>query len=294
MKQVIYIDELLFINTSVNYFLLLTTSLLTKTSVSKFRILFGAFVGGLISLTVFLPPMNLLLSLLLKAAAAIILSLTTFGFKNFSFFLKRFVTLFLSTALFAGLISALLILFHSETAVYINTAVYFDVNIFVLIFSSAGCYLMIYFFKRFFKRDIPDEFTCQFEIELFGKTVKGIGMLDTGNTLREAFSSFPVAVISQRSCLPLFSEELIGKMESIDFDGVDEKLRKRLRIINCKTVSGIGTMAAFRPDRLTVKTLKRSYSTDRVYIALNKTGSYLNEKFDMILPSEIFEGAENE
>lgn len=294
MKQVIYIDELLFLNIVVNYFLLLTTSMLTKSQVNKFRILLGSFIGGLFSFTVFLPPLGFFLSLSLRIVVALILSFVTFGFKSISLFLKHCITLFLSTALFAGIISAIWLTFRAQSAVYINSAIYFDVNIFVLIFSVAGCYIMIYFFKKLFKRNLPYELTCEISIEVFGRNVVGKGMLDTGNSLREAFSSFPVAISTKRFCSPLLPKDLTEKYEQTNFDEVEENWKKRLRIISCSTVSGTGTMLAFRPDRITVKTYKRTFQTERVYIAISKRENYLNEKFDVILPSEIFEGEENE
>ncbi|MBQ7653662.1 MAG: sigma-E processing peptidase SpoIIGA, partial [Clostridia bacterium] len=225
MKQVIYIDELLFINTAVNYFLLLTTSLFQKTKVNKFRILLGAFVGGLASFSVFLPKLSFPLSLLLRLFVAFILTAVTFGFRSFAYFGKHLCTLFLSTALFGGLMSAVWLMFKAQTAVYINSAIYFDVNIFVLIFSSAGCYLMIYLFRKIFKRNLPVEMICEIEIEIFEKSVKGKGMLDTGNSLREVFSSFPVAVCTRKLCMPLLPDKFCEMTEISDLEGIDENWR---------------------------------------------------------------------
>ncbi|MBQ7580439.1 MAG: sigma-E processing peptidase SpoIIGA [Clostridia bacterium] len=294
MKQVIYVDELLFINVAVNYFLLLTTSLVVKTKVNKFRILIGAFVGGLFSFTAFLPPLGFLPSLCLRISVAFILTLVTFSFKSVSLFFKHCVTLFSSTALFAGVLSAIWLIANAGTAVYVNSAIYFDVNVFVLIFSSAGCYLMIYFFRKIFKKNLAEELTCEIEIEVFGQIISGKGMLDTGNSLREPFSSFPVVVCTKKLCSPLIPDKLLKTAENLDFEAIDERWKKRLRVVNCSTVSGSAAMFAFRPDRLKIKTYKRSFSTDRVYIAVSKSGSYLNEKYDAIMPSEIFEGAEDE
>lgn len=294
MKQVIYVDELLFINTVVNYFLLLTTSLILKTQVNKFRILLGAFVGGLFSFTVFLPPLILPLSLLLRAFVAFILVLITFGFKTFSYYIKHFFTLFISTALFAGLLSGLWLTFKANSAVCVNSAVYFDINIFVLIISSAICYIIIYFFQKFFKKNLPKSFSYDIEVEAFGKSVRGKAMLDTGNRLTEAFSSFPVAVCTKRFCVDFFGDNVIEKIENFNFDDIDEKWKRNFRIVNCRTVSGSTTMAAFRPDNLKIKSNNICFSTDRVYIAVSQSKNYLNEKFDAVLPPALFEGAENE
>lgn len=294
MRQVIYVDELLFINTVVNYFLLLTTCIFLKSHVNKFRILLGALTGGLFSLCALLPAINVALSVLMRVVIASVLVLITFGFRQLSFFVKHFLTLFFSTMLFAGIMSAIWIIFKADSLSYINGAFYFDINIFVLIISSVVSYFLIYIFKKFFKPNCPQAIVYEAEVEIFDKKSVADCFLDTGNNLTESFSSFPVIVATENFCKNIIPQNILQYLESKEIDKIDdENWRKRIRIINCMTVSGRGTMIAFRPDKIYIKNKSKTFETNEVYIAINTKQKYLNEKFDVLLTSEIFERKKN-
>lgn len=294
MRQVIYVDELLFINTVVNYFLLLATCVFLKSQVNKFRILLGALAGGMFSLCALLPPLNVALSVLMRVVIASILILITFGFRQISFFIKHFLTLFFSTVLFAGIMSAIWIIFKADSLSYINGAFYFDVNIFILIILSVISYFLIYIFKRFFKPNCPQSIVYEAKIEIFGKKSVASCMLDTGNNLTEAFSSFPVIVCTENFCRNIIPQNILQYLETKEIDKINDKnWRKRIRIVNCMTVSGRGAMIAFRPDKITIRNKSQTIETNEVYIAINTKQKFLNEKFDVLLTSEIFERKEN-
>ena len=295
MKHVIYVDILLFINIFVNYFLLLTTSLIMKTKVRKIRILAGAFVGGLFSLSVFLPQLNAILSILFRAFIALTLVLITFGYKTVSFYFKHFLTLFMSTFLFAGLMSAIWIIFRTDSLVYINSAIYFDVNIFVLIISSVVCYILIYIAQKFFKKKTPLSLKYDITVEACSKKVLGKAMLDTGNNLTDFFTGYPVIICTSNFVRNLIPEEITDILENKRIDLItNEEWRKKVRLINYSTVSGKSTMIAFRPDRVILKDYHKTHEADEVYIAVNTSQKYINENFDALLNGAIFERGKNE
>lgn len=290
MQQVIYIDELIFINTAVNYFLLLATSLIMKTSTNKWRILLGAFSGGLFSFSIFLPDMNFIISILFRILTASILVLITFKIKSFLHFLKSFFILFLSTFLFAGMMSAIWLIFKSDRMVYTNCAIYFDINIYVLIISSVICYILIFFAEKFFKSKTPQSICYYIEIVLDSKTAKGNAMLDTGNNLKEMFTGFPVVIITKNLLRDIIPKETLEKIESFEIEKIDdESFKKRVRIINCSTVNGTSALVAFRPDSITVKNINSQHKTNEVFLGISKNQTIINEKFDALLSSEIFE-----
>ena len=295
MKHVIYVDVLLFINVFVNYFLLLTTSLIMKTNVRKIRILAGAFVGGLFSLSVFLPQLNTMLSILLRAFIALTLVLITFGYKTMSFYFKHFLTLFMSTFLFAGLMSAIWIVFKTDSLVYINSAIYFDINIFVLIVSSVVCYILIFISRKFFKKTTPQSLKYDITLKNGLKTISGKALLDTGNNLTDFFTGYPVIICTANFVRCLIPEEIYDILENKRIDLItDEEWRKKVRLINYSTVSSKSTMIAFRPDKVILKDFNNNYETDEVYVAVNTSQKYINEIFDALLNGAIFERGKNE
>ena len=89
--MVIYIDVLLFINTIINYAILITTERLLKRNCRLYRILLGAFTGALFSLFIFVDSDSRLLLFLLRVLSSALLTLITFGSKQ-SYVLSLFLS----------------------------------------------------------------------------------------------------------------------------------------------------------------------------------------------------------
>ena len=71
MKQIIYVDVLVVLNTVVTFIMLLTTAAVTGVKNSVGRLLIGAVTGGLFSLILLAPEMSVPCVLLTKAAMAV-------------------------------------------------------------------------------------------------------------------------------------------------------------------------------------------------------------------------------
>ena len=67
--MVVYVDVLVALNIFVTYFLLLCTRGLLRKTVKRRRLAFGAVLGGLYSLIIFVPELSDILSVLLNTAA---------------------------------------------------------------------------------------------------------------------------------------------------------------------------------------------------------------------------------
>ena len=58
MQQVIYVDVLIFLNTIITFIILLTTVEISGVSPKTFRLLTGSLLGGIFSLIILAPEMN--------------------------------------------------------------------------------------------------------------------------------------------------------------------------------------------------------------------------------------------
>ena len=239
---VVYVDILLILNTLVNYFILLAIRKITHSYTKRWRIALGAFVGGLSALLLFLEYLNIVMTIL-KILSGVVMVVVTFGFKPTKQFLKRLFFLFVITFLFGGVTYAIYIFFDKDILLYSNGIIYFDVDMTFLVICSVVSYLIITLITKYTDKKSSKNKEYYVTIENNGKTLSNIGLMDTGNNLREPFSDYPVIMVDKT----LFNEIYT---------------RETIRIIPVSTVSGESIIRSFKPQKVIIG----NFSTDKVYI----------------------------
>lgn len=191
--MVIYIDVLLFINTIINYAILMTTERLLKRNCRLYRILLGAFTGALFSLFIFVDSDSRLLLFLLRVLSSALLTLITFGWRSKAEYLKAVVcTIFVSVA-FCGIFILFYQLFKPPDMIIVNDIVYLQNDPLLLIALTAVIYvIMLLLYKLFSERIKSTVVPLQFTV--LQKTYSCIGKIDTGCNLKEPFSCAPVII----------------------------------------------------------------------------------------------------
>ena len=113
-------------------------------------------------------------------------------------------------------------------------------------------------------------------IHLGEKTWNVTALIDTGNSLREPLTGYPVAVLSKARGNEISKE-------------VGEELTGRLCLIPYKTVGGKGLLYGFRPDAISVGNMKIS----KVIIGISE-GDFDpwegTEKYEILLHQQLFKG----
>ncbi len=261
---------------------------ISKESTKRYRLLLGAFLGSLYSLVVFLPEMGLFFNIFSRLLAGGLIIFSSFGFKTYKRFIKLFVLFVMMTFLFAGLMIGLWIVFKPEGMFINNSTVYFQISLPVLAVSTAVCYVISKLVSKLLLKNKPQNTIYDFELYVNGTCLNGSAMLDTGNTLAESFSSYPVVVCTYdflKDVLPSEGEEFFkGDVKALE-KITDRNWHKRVRIISYSTVGDTGLLPAFQPDKIK---LKNSVETDKIFIAVTNRNKYINERFDMLLNPNIF------
>lgn len=288
MRQVIYVDVLVILNLFISYFLLLSTILMSKEKAKRWRLLLGALLGGIYSLVVFLPEMGAFFNILSRILAGGAIVFVSFGFKTYKRFLKLFVMFVMMTFLFAGLMIALWIIFKPNGMFLNNSTVYFQISLPVLVVSTTVCYVVARLVSKLLLKNKPQSTIYDFTLEIFGKKLSGRAMLDTGNTLVESFSGYPVVICTYeflKDAFPQNSEAFFKGDVNFLNQITDENWRRKTRVVSFQTVSDTGLLPAFQPDKLS---LHNSIETDKVYVAVMSRKKYINESFDMLLNPNLF------
>ena len=176
----------------------------------------------------------------------------TFEIKPFKQFVKRVFFLFAITFLFGGVTYAVYIFFDKDILIYSNGIIYFDVDMTFLVICTVISYFVITIITKYTDKKSSRNKEYYVTIENNGKSVSCMGLMDTGNNLREPFSDYPVIMVDKSIFSQLYTCET-------------------MRIIPISTVNGESIIKAFKPQKLSIE----NFITDKVYIGESLVG--LNE-----------------
>lgn len=267
--MVIYADVLLAVNWWVDFLLLTLLRRLTGARARGWRLALGAFCGGLTAFVLLLPPLPVWLSLLCKAAGAVLMVLIAFPPESGRCFLRRILWLFALSAGLAGLCEGLYYFFAPPGIYVSNGVVYYRISPLLLVGLTVLCYGILCLISRRMRRAAPQRHRYTVSVSNRGRTVTLPCLYDSGNHLVEPFSGAPIIVMEKNA------------VSSILPDGLDEAhlpAAPGWRMIPFSSLGGQGLLPAFRPERVTVhsgRSCDPSGQGDRLlpgcYIALSST-----------------------
>lgn len=257
----VYVDVLFVLNFFITYLLLLVTRALTKTCAKSYRLLTGAFIGGLYSLVIFVPSLNAFTTVLARLAASAIIIFAAFGFKRLAPFAKSVMCFYFSNLIFLGIILAIWLTLKPKGIVINNDTVYFDIPASVLLVLALVSYVISIAVIKLYNYTISKKELYSLTIFKDDNKWHLFAFLDSGNKLTEPFSNYPVIIVDKNKLS--YSAE---------------------RIIPYNTVGGEGMLEAFRPDKVIVSNGKKSFECNNVYIAV---GNVESTEFSAILNPQM-------
>ncbi len=273
---IVYADVLIFLNTLVDYFLLLVTAKLSGERASALRVVLAAVIGGISSLYIFLPKVSVVLELLYKSAVAFCLSAVCFGISGFKRYLKNTGILFLITCGYAGVMFALWTVFKPYGMVINNSVVYFNISPTVLVICTALGYILFSIVWRIFKKSSRFATECDITVFADGRNISLNAIVDTGNSIEDIFEKSEVIIADKRQVGALFG--------NIDFNQ-NTKLKRRYRILPCSTVSGYDTLDSYRCDSAVINCDNKKTVLQKPLLAVSK--SDLGDGYNAIINPKI-------
>lgn len=251
--QTVYIDVLIGVNLFINYFLLLAVARFLHIPAKRGRMVAAAGLGAFYALSIFLPELFPILSVLVKLLMSATIVLTAFPFFGWKPFLRALAGFYLTSFAFAGFMLCLWYFVAPQGLFIKNSIVYFDISPLFLLCATVGCYGVIRLIQRATGRQHPEALFCKIIVRRNGKESCCTAKVDTGNTLMEPFSGFPVVVAQEEAV-----RDVIPPQEA----------QTAFRLIPYGAVGGEGVLPAFRPDKLVIRTEKKEIETRDVYIAV--------------------------
>lgn len=243
--MVVYADVLLVLNWWIDFLLLLGVRYLVGEGSPSWRLALGALAGSLSCFVLFLPPLPVWLSLLLKLLTAAAMIRLSFRWRDRRLFMRQLLWLFGLSAGLAG-VSGALYFFAAPPGFYVfNGVVYYAAPPLLLVGLTVACYGLLWALDKFLRRRAPAGRCYTVQVFHDGRRVRFLCLYDSGNHLTEPFTNRPVlvaerVVISELLPVPASAEEL-------------ETADAAWRLIPYDTLGGTGLLPAFLPERVTVK-----------------------------------------
>lgn len=244
---IIYVDVLVVLNTLVNYFILLGVRKMTRSYTKRWRLVLGALFGGVSSVLIFIENLGIIMTLL-KIVLAVMMIVITFGIKPYKRFFKRVILLFAITFIFGGIALAVYMFFDKDILIYSNGIIYFDIDMTFLTLISVISYIVITLVTKITEKKASKSREYIVTLKNNDTTITCSGFMDTGNSLREPFSGYPVIMVDKDIFNKMFTDE-------------------KVRYIPVSTVSGESLIKAFRPEKFTID----NFSTNKIYIGESLT-----------------------
>lgn len=280
-------DVLVFLNFVVDYFLLVGVKTLNRANIRLRRMLLGALVAALCSITIFLPGDNPFLSTLYQLLTALLVVWATFGFGCVGRYLRLCASFFGISFVYAGVMFALWLTFQPSGMVIQNGVVYFDISPMVLLISSLAAYLAILLLRRLTQRSELHQRTVQLDVELEDRQTSLCALVDTGHSLSDVMSNAPVVVVEYAQIDPILPEHCRKLYREGNITDVPKGFETRFRMIPFSTIGGSGMLPAFRADQVVLHEEQEHKTIPACVVAV--LDAPLGEEYHALVGPEIFE-----
>lgn len=288
--MVVYAEYVFLENFIMNYIILSLTGKFTKYTVKRNKLIIGSSIGALYAFIIFFPSLHFLFSTLMKIACSmliIVISFTPYRFKDFFRLIGIF---YLITLIFGG--AGFALFYFTNFNGIVSNGVFYMTNISVKnIFVSCGIgYLLIQFCWGYIQKQLSKEkVLMNIKIQINAETAELKGIVDTGNSLTDPISKYPVIIVEYnaiKNLLPaefkdIFSENRIFNFEQLISKIDDINWIKRFRMIPYKALgTENGMLIGFRPDNVLIHIDNYNRDMNEIIIAiynqkLSKTGDYM-------------------
>ncbi|MDY4975296.1 MAG: sigma-E processing peptidase SpoIIGA [Clostridia bacterium] len=271
--MIVYADVLFLINFCMDYLILKSVSGIMH---QGRWLAVGAAAGGMYGvLAVRFPALGEHWCQMLAAAGIVWFS---FRPKSLFSFCKGLCLFWTAAFLLGGMLHG--ILFRMGRGMVINGMLYFDFSLLEFSVLTAGCWLLLWILSRLNTFRNQSAFR-QVEICSRGRTVVLPALVDTGCSLRDPLTGFPVMVAEYDQICCILSDELKGMLTESRAGPVPERIYQ----VPFSTVEQREgeLMTAFRPDSVTVIQGKKQKTLTKVLVGVVQTSLARDQSYTALL-----------
>ena len=294
----IYADVVFFINFAMDFFVFWIVSKLIKRKVKGYRLaLGGAVAAALYCLIVFLPRLEGILNVFFAFAILMIGTRISFGATSVREFIKLIFFAHLTAFALGG--AGMALFYFSNISDYIGNFIGFTVHNFsikLLLAVSCGAYILIKLASNWITRTVIKKQTFYHIRILFdNREISMTALVDTGNSLHDPISHFPVIVAEFseiKSFLPdslkiMFYEEKDDDMLHVVSHLQESKIAGRIRMIPFTSIGKQnGMLLGFKPDKVIIA--EKELELQDVIIAIHNFQLSKDGVYHALINPDIF------
>lgn len=276
MKNVVYIDVLVFENFFMNYLLLYSINRFCRLRARGFRLAAAAFAGALYVLVVFFPELSGMFSMIMKFMVSLLMIIISFSPRSLRDFIKITILFYIEAFTMGGVIFGLFY-FTNQQMNSVNGT--FMINGFTanyIIFGSIAAIILIKLGFDYFDNYYSGEKNrIRLQIILESRSCNVTALIDTGNSLRDPLTNEPVVIVYSKFIEDLMPEEL-RMLNTSGMDGtrlcesiITSSLKNRVRLIPFRAL-GVesGMLTAIKVDTIVAESKGKASVIQKPVIAL--------------------------
>lgn len=254
----IYLDIVLLENFIMNYIILFSTAIISKSKVNYVKIGIASFVAGLYSILNYLWNLGSVESFLVKFLISIMVILIGFDSRKIKIIVKQLILFYLVSFTFGGISFMLLFLINPSNIVFENGLLVGSYPVKVTIIGGILGVIVIFAVSYIIKDRLKTKsMLCDLEIFYKGKYQKLKTMIDTGNLLKEPISQTDVIIVEKNSLRGMISDDILDNLDNIIqgkwLDSKEDIYSYKFKVIPFSSLGNEnGLLIGFKPDYIKI------------------------------------------
>ena len=255
----VYIDIVFLENILLNYIILLSTAIISKSKISSPQILLASSIGGIYSILNYIVEISLFFNMIIKLMMSILLVMIAFNSSKIKTSMKQLIFLYLVSFTFGGIAFMLLFFISPENIVLRENHFVGTYPLKVTILGGILGFIIVFTVSKMIKdRMSKKAMLCELEIFYKGKVKKVKTMIDTGNLLKEPITQTDVIIVEKNSLKDIVEEDILENIDNI-LEGKwlntnDERIYSyRFKLIPFMSLGNDnGLLIGFKPDYIKI------------------------------------------
>ena len=207
---------MLFENIFLNFIILLSTAIISKSQIKIIRIFISSFIGGLFAILNYIININWLFTIILKVMISIVMIKIAFNKSNFKKILKQLMFFYLVSFTFGGIAFMLLFFINPQNIIVKSNHLVGTYPIKVAIIAGIVGFLVFVIISKIIKSNLSKKaMLCEIEIFYKGNIQKMKAMLDTGNLLKEPINKMDVVIVEKENLKSIISKDILDNIQNI-------------------------------------------------------------------------------
>ncbi len=293
METVVYADLFFLINFSMDFLCLFLTSKILSRKFNLLRCLSAAIFGGIYAdLSLFIPLFGLY-SIVIDAAAGIILCTIAFFSRREWKRLPLITLVYIAVSMaLGGSMTALFNLFNkTDIFDFLQNSDGDGISVWLFAALAAVSAIITLLGANGFKRRMSVK-EAEVELTYGNKSVRLFAMTDSGNLLCDPISGKPCIIVDVKAISPILPQAVKNAARSPSdtslLDSILQKDKRRIVLVPTLTASGESILLGIRLDCIRIIDKERSYVADAI-VALSSASISANEK-KALIPSCLMSG----